>query len=201
MHIDSLGYAGVKATDLGAWGSFARAVLGVQVMEEGESLALRLDERAYRVRVHGAQENALAYLGWDVGDSGQLAAAVSELTARGLSVLPASAEELQSRRVQQMAWLLDPIGNRLELFHGLARARDALDPPRPCAGFRTGELGFGHAVLAVPRIDDVLPFYRDVLGMRLSDYANDPFRAVFFHVNTRHHSLALIEAEQSGLHH
>jgi 2,3-dihydroxybiphenyl 1,2-dioxygenase len=201
MHIDSLGYAGVNATDLAAWGSFARAVLGVQVMEEGESLALRLDERAYRVRVHGAQENALAYLGWDVGDSGQLAAAVSELTARGLRLLPASAEELQSRRVQQMAWLLDPIGNRLELFHGLARARDALDPPRPCAGFRTGELGFGHAVLAVPRIDDVLSFYRDVLGMRLSDYANDPFRAVFFHVNARHHSLALIEAEHSGLHH
>jgi 2,3-dihydroxybiphenyl 1,2-dioxygenase len=201
MRIDSLGYAGVSATDLAAWGSFAGGVLGVQVREEGESLALRLDERACRIRVHSARENALAYLGWDVGDSEQLAAAVRELTASGVRVQAASAEELRLRRVDEMAWLVDPLGNRLELFRGLAHAEDALDPPRPCAGFRTGELGFGHAVLAVPRIDDVVPFYRDVLGLRLSDYANQPFRAVFFHVNARHHSLALIEAEQSGLHH
>ena len=59
----------------------------------------------------------------------------------------------------------------------------------------------GHAVLTVERLDDVLPFYRDVLGFALSDYILKPFRAFFLHVNPRHHSLAFIETGTNGLHH
>jgi hypothetical protein len=40
-----------------------------------------------------------------------------------------------------------------------------------------------------------------VLGFRLSDYIEKPFRAYFFHVNPRHHSLALIETGKNGMHH
>ena len=36
---------------------------------------------------------------------------------------------------------------------------------------------------------------------RLSDYILKPFRAYFFHVNGRHHSLAMIETGKSGMHH
>ena len=35
----------------------------------------------------------------------------------------------------------------------------------------------------------------------LSDYITKPFRAYFFHVNARHHSLALIETGKNGMHH
>ena len=59
----------------------------------------------------------------------------------------------------------------------------------------------GHAVLTVERLDDVLPFYRDVLGFRLSDYILKPFKAYFFHVNPRHHSLAFLETGKNGIHH
>ena len=34
-----------------------------------------------------------------------------------------------------------------------------------------------------------------------SDYIEKPFRAYFFHVNARHHSLALIETGRNGMHH
>jgi hypothetical protein len=44
----------------------------------------------------------------------------------------------------------------------------------------------------VDSIDRVLPFYRDVLGFRLSDYWLRPFRGYFMNVNHRHHSLAFI---------
>jgi len=40
-----------------------------------------------------------------------------------------------------------------------------------------------------------------VLGFGLSDYIEKPFRAYFFHVNARHHSLALIETGKNGMHH
>jgi catechol 2,3-dioxygenase-like lactoylglutathione lyase family enzyme len=69
------------------------------------------------------------------------------------------------------------------------------------SGFRTGPLGVGHAVLTVENIDAVMPFYVDVLGFGLSDYIEKPFRAYFFHINARHHSLALIESSRNGMHH
>ena len=46
-----------------------------------------------------------------------------------------------------------------------------------------------------------MPFYRDVMGFQLTDWFERPFRAVFMHVNARHHSLALIETGKLALHH
>ena len=54
---------------------------------------------------------------------------------------------------------------------------------------------------ACESIDDLRWFYQDVLGFRLSDYILKPFKAYFFHVNPRHHSLALIETGRDGIHH
>ena len=74
-------------------------------------------------------------------------------------------------------------------------------PGRSISGFRTGPLGLGHIVLTVEHIEPLKTFYMEVLGFRLSDYIERPFRAYFFHVNPRHHSLALIETGKSGMHH
>jgi catechol 2,3-dioxygenase-like lactoylglutathione lyase family enzyme len=59
----------------------------------------------------------------------------------------------------------------------------------------------GHAVLHVHNINDAVPFYRDVLGFKLSDYMTRPFNAYFFHANPRHHSIAFIETGRSATHH
>ena len=74
-------------------------------------------------------------------------------------------------------------------------------PGRSISGFRTGPLGMGHAVFHVKNIDDLLGFYRDVLGFGVSDYILTPFRAYFLHINPRHHSVALIETGRQDLHH
>jgi 2,3-dihydroxybiphenyl 1,2-dioxygenase len=105
------------------------------------------------------------------------------------------------RFVRELISFDDPAGNRLEVFHGPMLADQAFRPGRNISGFRTGPLGMGHAVLTVARIDDVMPFYVDVLGFRLSDFTLHPFKAFFFHINARHHSLALIETGGNGLHH
>jgi 2,3-dihydroxybiphenyl 1,2-dioxygenase len=95
----------------------------------------------------------------------------------------------------------DPIGNRLEAFHGAEIASEPFKPGRSISGFRTGPLGMGHAVLTTERLDEVVPFYTDVLGFRLSDYILRPFKAYFFHINPRHHSLAFIDTGTNGIHH
>ncbi|MFN5490701.1 MAG: VOC family protein [Bradyrhizobium sp.] len=56
-------------------------------------------------------------------------------------------------------------------------------------------------MLTVENLVPVMSFYVDVLGFGLSDYIEKPFRAYFFHVNARHHSLALIETGSNGMHH
>src|SRR5262249_60330753 len=92
-------------------------------------------------------------------------------------------------------------GTRPEFFTGAATASDPSKPGRWISGFRTGPLGVGHAVLHVKDINDAVPFYRDVLGFRLSDYMVRPFNAYFFHANPRHHSIAFIETARSATHH
>src|SRR5439155_20655617 len=80
-------------------------------------------------------------------------------------------------------------------------ASDPFKPGRAISGFRTGPLGMGHVVMNVARIDDVMPFYRDLLGFRLSDYTLRPFKAFFLHLNPRHHSFAMIATGQNSVHH
>ena len=64
------------------------------------------------------------------------------------------------RRVKDLIVFDDPVGNRLEVFHGAEIASDPFQPGRSISGFRTGPLGMGHAVLHAERLDDVLPFYQ-----------------------------------------
>ena len=201
MGIKSLGYAGVFATDLSEWQTFATSVLGMQVQSTATGLALRMDGAAHRLLVHAGDREGAAYFGWEVENAVALEGAVHRLEAQGVRTHRAQAGDVERRRVADLLWFEDPLGNRVELFHGLAKADRPFEPARPSSGFRTGALGLGHVVLTVPRIDSVLPFYRDVLGFKLSDYALRPFHAVFLHVNARHHSLALLETGQAGLHH
>jgi 2,3-dihydroxybiphenyl 1,2-dioxygenase len=201
LRVKSLGYVGVHATDLDEWRAFATGVLAMQTEASASGLALRMDDRQHRILIHQSDQNAAAYFGWEVDSAAELAAAAAHLEAHGVKVHRAQPAELDIRRVAGMLWFEDPLRNRVELFHGLADANRPFEPARPLSGFRTGAMGLGHAVLTVPNMDAALPFYRDVLGFRVSDYAKRPFNAVFLHVNARHHSLALLETGQAGLHH
>jgi catechol 2,3-dioxygenase-like lactoylglutathione lyase family enzyme len=49
--------------------------------------------------------------------------------------------------------------------------------------------------------DEMVAFYRDLLGFRLTDYYSAPFKATFMHLNPRHHSLAFIETGKNAVHH
>jgi 2,3-dihydroxybiphenyl 1,2-dioxygenase len=123
------------------------------------------------------------------------------LEGAGVSVTVEPRSLADARRVQALISFHDPAGNRLEAFHGAEIDATPFCPGRSISGFRTGPLGLGHAVLTVENIEPIMAFYVELLGFGLSDYIEKPFRAYFFHVNPRHHSLALIETGKSGVHH
>jgi len=201
MTLQALGYVGIGSDKLEDWVGYATRFLGMQLVEKSRnSVALRMDDRKQRVIV-SAEAPGASFYGWEVADADALDALAGRLEAAGVTVSRGGQALAAQRRVTDLIVFADPIGNRLEAFHGAEIAHEPFRPGRSISGFRTGPLGMGHAVLTIERLDDVLPFYRDVLGFRLSDYILKPFKAYFFHVNPRHHSLAFLETGKNGIHH
>lgn len=202
MAVQALGYVGIEARSPEDWAGYGTDFLGLQLVERSAGqLVFRMDHRRQRLVVTPGERDGARFFGWEVADAAALEAIAARLDAAGVAVTHGTRALADQRRVAGLVSLQDPLGNRIELVHG-AEATDApFIPGRNISGFRTGALGMGHAVLTVPRMADVLPFYRDLLGFRISDYVTNPFHAYFLHVNPRHHSLALIETGSAGLHH
>jgi 2,3-dihydroxybiphenyl 1,2-dioxygenase len=202
MLVLGLGYIGVDAQDFAPWQAFGTDVLAMQVIERGpDALALRMDERCQRVLVQRAERDGPAFFGFETAGAQALKEAVGKIEAAGIKTTRATERELLLRRVEDMAWCLDPAGNRIEFYHGQAAGDGPVKLPRPHGGFRTGRMGMGHMVLHAQDIDTMSAFYRDVLGLRLSDYMVKPYRLMFLRANPRHHSVALLQAKQNGVHH
>jgi 2,3-dihydroxybiphenyl 1,2-dioxygenase len=202
MTLQALGYVGFGSPNLDDWRQFGTGLVGLQAVERGNSLlAFRMDDRKQRIVIDRAMADGARFFGWEVAD----AAALDELAARlenaGVAVVAEPRTLADTRRVRGLISFRDPAGNRLEAFYGAEIDDTPFSPGRSISGFRTGPLGLGHAVLTVESIDAVMPFYVDMLGFGLSDYILKPFRAYFFHINARHHSLALIETGNNGMHH
>ena len=202
MQFQSLGYVGIAADKLEDWSAFATGLLGMQVIERGNSgIALRMDDRKQRLLVDRDSRNGCNFFGWEVADAGALDAYAAHLESHGVAVIREPRAVADRRCVADLISFDDPMGNRLEVFHGAALADAPFVPSRCISGFRTGPLGVGHVVLTTDSIERAMPFYQDVLGFRLSDYTLRPFKAYFFHINPRHHSLAMIETGKNGIHH
>jgi 2,3-dihydroxybiphenyl 1,2-dioxygenase len=202
MPLQALGYVGFGSAALDDWRQFGTGLVGLQAVERSPSLlAFRMDDRKQRIVVDRAMPEGERFFGWEVADADALDALAARLEQARIDVTAEPQTLADTRRVRGLISFRDPAGNRLEAFYGAAIDDTPFSPGRSISGFRTGPLGLGHVVLTVKDIHAVMPFYVDVLGFRLSDYIEKPFRAYFFHVNARHHSLALIETGKNGMHH
>jgi 2,3-dihydroxybiphenyl 1,2-dioxygenase len=202
MPVQALGYAGFGSADLDDWRQFGTGLVGLQAVERSPSLlAFRMDDRKQRIVIDRSLPEGKRFFGWEVADAADLDALAARLEQAGVEVRAEPQTLADARHVAGLISFHDPAGNRLEAFYGAGIDETPFSPGRSISGFRTGPLGLGHAVLTVAKLDDVMPFYVDLLGFRLSDYIERPFRAYFFHINARHHSLALIETGRDGMHH
>jgi 2,3-dihydroxybiphenyl 1,2-dioxygenase len=202
MGIQAFGYFGVGTDRLDDWTDFATGQLGLQRVDGGgTSRAFRMDDRRQRLMVNsGSDAPAQRYFGWETADAAALDALAARLEAAGVAVRREPQALADRRLVAEAISFADPDGNRLEAFHGPMLADTPFRPGRDILGFRAGTLGMGHAVLTASDFDASLAFYRDLLGFRISDFCHAP-RAVFLHVNPRHHSLALFAHPRMRMHH
>ena len=202
MNLQALGYVGIRTRKLEDWQAYAGRFLGMQLTDQTRTtLAFRMDDRKQRVVIEQGETDAPSFYGWEVESAAALDALAAHLDKHDVKFARGARELADERRVKDLIVFSDPVGNRLEVFHGPEIATDPFKPGRAISGFRTGALGMGHAVLTAERLDDVLPFYTDILGFKASDYILKPFAAYFFHINPRHHSLAFIDTGKNGIHH
>ncbi len=208
--ISALGYVGFRVSDPDAWSAHATNVLGVMpAASEGDSRRFRIDDQAWRIAVEPGDENDIAFVGFEVPDRAALDAVARRLAVHGVATTPGDAALLKTRGVIGLVHCTDPEGLRVEIYFGPDERQEIpFASPTGVSGFVTGDQGLGHVVLASADIEAVRGFYRDALGLKLSDIismAMAPGRSLdleFYHCNPRHHTLALVPAPApKRLHH
>ena len=202
MAICALGYIGIRSDRMDDWSEFASKLIGMQQVDRaGQTCVFRMDDRKQRLIVSNEPGDTLSFLGWEVAASSDLQHLATRLEAEGVAVKCGSDNLCDRRFVSELIYFHDPDGNRIELFHNPQLTDAPFQPGRSITGFNTGALGMGHAVLNTKDVDRMLSFYRDKLGFSVSDFGLSPYPMYFFHVNERHHSLALLATGGSGFHH
>jgi len=204
MDIAALAYSVIASTNPQEWVRFGENVAGFSAHAVPGGIALRMDERAGRLFIEQASQDRYFASGWEVRSRREFDAALAELTARNVTWRRSTEAERALRHVIDMAWFLDPAGNRHELACGYVAAFERFCSPAGVPGFVTDELGYGHIVLPAPNFDETRDFMMDVLGFGVSDFmvhrplglGGPEMRIDFMHCgNGRHHSLALFEGE------
>ncbi|MAY35454.1 MAG: biphenyl 2,3-dioxygenase [Spongiibacteraceae bacterium] len=209
MDVRSLGYVVIESTDPAKWLDYGTNILGLMVapnMPDDGNVYLKMDERPFRFMITKSDQDRLQLCGWELADQETFESTKESLQSAGVEFTEGSAELAQARQVRGLISLKDPAGNGLELYWGASLDYAKFVSPKGIAEFETGfngDMGFGHAVLPAPNLQETHAFYRDVLGFGDTDYMhfkfsedpNDPGMGLnFMHVNNpRHHSLALYQ--------
>src|ERR1700733_14939556 len=119
MNLNAMGYVGIRTKSLEDWVAYGTRFLGMQLVDKSRgTLALRMDDRKQRVIVHTDEGEGPSFYGWELGDAAALDALGAHLKKSGVKIARGSPALADERRVKDLIVFADPIGNRLEVFHG-----------------------------------------------------------------------------------
>ena len=202
MTVQSLGYWGFEVSDRAAWQRLLVDGLGLMRSEDGVDGAhvYRIDAYQSRLQLYEGLRDDISFIGWEVGGPAELAALSRRLEQAGYSIEIGDAALCRARFVEEMFTVLDPDGVRTELFWGPRIAVQPFFSSQAPGGFVGAPNGAGHHVIVVRDHKKTLAFYRDLLGLKLTDYIRSDedgrpkVLVTFMHSNPRHHSLAFVEA-------
>lgn len=204
MSVSAIGYLRIAATDPAAWIDWGTSILGLMEAPRDDAQGarfLRMDDHPFRFMVEKADADGLLAAGLECADEAAWQSTLDALSGAGHTVTHGAAEEAERRCVVAYATVDDPAGNTLEIYWGRGLDYQPLISPTGVSQFvtsyaQTGDLGFGHAVLPAPNIDEAVEFYTELVGMGTTDVLYPPelegARIHFMHANNpRQHSLAL----------
>lgn len=183
---------------------------GLDVRQDQQGLALRTfgNDHVW-ARLFEGPAKRMAYLSLSCW-ADEFPALAAQVIAAGGRPAPAGTAHVDGEGL----WFVDPDGNLLQLKagakftpHGLAARND----PLPRAGRRTvlgrSQTGptrprrLSHLLMFTPDINRALAFYRDALGLRLSDRSHDAVAFMHGRHGSDHHLVAFASSSAKGWHH
>ena len=207
MSVAAIGYLIIESTDVTAWMDFGTGILGLMDADREDTQgarSLRMDDHPFRWMIQPGEQDRLSATGLEFRSEAAWRETCEALANAGHSVSAGSEEEARRRCVSAFASVQDPSGNTLELYHGRELDYAPFNSPVGIPAFvtgdaKTGDLGFGHAVLPAPETDATQAFYSDLIGLEVCDTLYPPIpdsKVIFMHAdNPRQHSLALYNAD------
>lgn len=193
--IRGLGYVVIHTPKPKEWHQLASKLIGLdaEVCQLSGILTIRMDDYAQRLLIIPTQERPTLTLGFEIEDETAFHLLITKIETNGFTVHQGTEQEAALRQTAEMAYFYDPDNNRIELAWGMEKALHPLRPGRSIGGFRTGDLGIGHVALGTLNNAAMRELYRNVLGFKLSDHGNTLFPIEFYHINPRHHTVALAD--------
>lgn len=195
-----LGYLVFEAKRPKRWSEFCHGTLGLPapLINPDGSRGWQVDSHAQRLIVQKGPSDDLAAIGLQCASDEVLDHMARRIAQAGHAVEEGGERLCIARRVRRLVHTRDPAGNTVELFVDPDEAERAFASEAFPEGFRTGELGLGHAVLVSSDLAPMEAFYAGVLGFgvteRLATRAGPlDVRGTFMHCNARHHSIALFD--------
>ncbi|MCL3819406.1 VOC family protein [Aeromicrobium wangtongii] len=191
--IQNLGYIGVYSKDPQDWRFYGTEIMGAMVMEEGETVFVKIDDRSHRIAVHPGEEGGVAYLGFEVQGPLELEQAADVLRRDGVPFERIEGAGAEERKVAALLRLIDPNGVSVEIYYGQHRDYTFLSS-KGVSRFVTQEQGLGHAVILTQDIDKTVDFYLRTFGFKISDIAQrDGNQMYFLRCGPREHTIAFIK--------
>ncbi|UGT56011.1 VOC family protein [Nocardia asteroides] len=183
----------LRTTACSASTDFYSEVWGLRVVERGGDAAwLRgTGEQHHALQLTAAERNGLGRITFAVGTPAEVDTAARRLELRGIAIVagPGPTEGVGGGYGVSF---VDLEGRVVELL------ADALAVPK-LGRDDAVPVGVTHVVLNTVDIDAAVEFYRDVLGMRVSDWSEH--QMAFLRCNADHHSIAFNQARWTSVNH
>ena len=191
IKVKRLGHATIATPDLEAQTDYYSRLLGLSVIEKSKDrVFLGSKQGLEAIELVKGKAGDLKRLSFQIAPGSDLNEVVKELGKMGFK---AERRSGVSPGIVEAVTFEDPKGTQLDLFAEYKFAKVDGIP----SIFNI--LKLGHVAYRVLDVQQIVKFYCDVLGFRVSDWRGDFF--VFMRCNTDHHTLNFIIDEQPQLHH
>ena len=191
IQVKRLGHATFATPDLDGQVGYYSDVLGLSVVERDRNRAFLATATGLEaIALERGDAVALTRLSFQVAPGSDLAALARDLGSLGIK---AERRSTISPGIADAITVTDINGTSIDIFadYGFARpdAKQSIITP----------LRLGHVAHRVSDVEQVVRFYTEVLGFRVSDWRDTTF--AFLRCNTDHHSVNFVVDPVPQLHH
>ena len=186
-----LGHATLTTPDLDAQIAYYTEIVGLALVDRSARCALLASKQGLEaIALEPGAPNALSGIAFQVAPGSDL----GEI-ARSLAISWLASERCHniSPGIDEAIVFHDPKGTRIEIFSEYRFAAE----DRKQSGIMPIKLG--HVAYRVRNVQEVVKYYTDVLGFRVSDWRDDTF--AFLRCGPDHHTVNFVHDETPQLHH